>query len=124
MRSQRGPRSVSLYMKGNSTQARRPRPKRNRAILAIRLGALGAVCALGLSAWSASRTPAKPEELTQVTFEVDNLHCPIWCPVRVNGALGDVPGVWDLTVDVEAGTVSAQVDLKKVTVERLQALAK
>ena len=71
--------------------------------VALLVGILGVV-------YAASRPPARPEILTSMTLEVEDLDCALWCPIKIERALAPLSGIFDLRVDVEQGRVHALLD--------------
>jgi copper chaperone CopZ len=98
---------------------RRKRGSNSRDQWIICGGALLLVLALGGMTWAAGRTPAKPDVLESVAIRVEGMDCHVWCPIQIDDALADMPGVFDLFVDVDSGTVTAQVDPQKTTRDAL-----
>lgn len=66
------------------------------------------------------REPERPAELLEVDFTVDELRCHVWCPIRVDRALADLP-TWDLRVDVDRRNVAVAYDPTRTTPTELQA---
>ena len=90
-----------------------------RATLLIRAGAGLAVLWLGVNYGLSHVRPSRPEVLLPVSLHLPELNCAFWCPIQIDDALGDVPGLFDLEVSVEEGRVSAFIDPDRITREQL-----
>ena len=86
----------------------------SRSQWTIRLGALLLVLGLGFATARAAYRPPMPENTQRVSIPVEDMDCHVWCPIQIDDALGNVPGVYNLFVDVDRGLVTAQVDTNKV----------
>ncbi len=62
----------------------------------IRGGAFLLVLALAGMTWAAGRSPAKPDHVVPVEIRVQGMDCHVWCPIQIDDALSDLPGVFDL----------------------------
>ncbi len=69
----------------------------------------------------AHREPPRPDVLHSVAFDVPGMTCHVWCPVRVDAAVGDARGVHGLTVDVDGGTAIVEFDPTLTSPEALLA---
>lgn len=98
-----------------SERARRRRRTQN----GVRAGAALVVVLLIGGLWLEGRPEARPEVVTEVALDVAGLHCPIWCPVKVDRALAGAPGVFELEVDVESGQVHATIDPQRTSAAEL-----
>ena len=87
------------------------------------VGLVGGLVALAILTASvlAHREPPRPDVLHTVEFDVPGMTCHVFCPVRVDGTLGDVRGVHGLQVDVDAGTARAEFDPTVTSPEALLA---
>ncbi len=81
----------------------------------IRGGAVVMAVGLAVATWAAGLTPSKPEAVEPISIRVEDLDCHVWCPIKIDNAIGNVPGVFDLFVDVDSGVVTAEVDPKKTS---------
>lgn len=98
---------------------RKRKSRFGREVLIIRGGALALVTGLALATWSAGRTPTKPDVLEPIAIRVADMDCHVWCPIQIDDALGEMPGVFDLFVDVDKGVVTADVDPTKTSRDAL-----
>lgn len=64
-------------------------------------------------------TPRLPSVHTAADFPVRGLHCMIWCPVRVDAAVGRLSGVYGVSVDLEQDIVSVRYDADRIDAETL-----
>ena len=97
-----------------------------RGARARRFVVLGTVILMGAAVTTGillqvSDSRALPDSYSQVDLTVQGLHCEVWCPVRVDAALGRLPGVLDLAVDVAAGRVQVRYDASQITATQLAA---
>ncbi|MDF1836925.1 MAG: hypothetical protein P1V35_03570 [Planctomycetota bacterium] len=101
---------------------RNPQRKKDQAgreLWLIRGGALLLALVLAGLTWAAGRAPSKPAGTVPIEMRVLGMDCHVWCPVQIDDALGNVPGVYDLFVDVDGGRVTAEIEPQKVTRDRL-----
>lgn len=58
--------------------------------------------------------------MEKVILNVDGMSCE-HCVKAVNGAVGDLPGVSGVAVDLEGKTVAVEFDASKVSVDEIKA---
>lgn len=89
----------------------RPKGARDRDVRLITRGTSAAVMVVAGGLWCLGAPgPALPERHDEVDLAVSGLSCGVWCPIQLDHALADVPGVHRTFVDVARGRVQVAYD--------------
>ena len=70
--------------------------------------------ALTVVHWKARQEPVLPADHASVTVEVEGLHCRVWCPIRIGGALESLDGYYRSHVDVDHGLITVLYDASEL----------
>lgn len=96
------------------------RPRRRSRLSAGWITALLGVAIFPVVIWAA--TPSEvviPERHSRLELRVDGLDCAFWCPVGVDAALNDLPGLRLESVDTQTGRVHVVFDPDQVDESRI-----